>query len=86
MVGDADQGQFQAEVTVRTRDGLVIREVADAGVPERDLERQEERLKSKFTSVATPVIGAGKAERLMSAVLALDSQNAIQDLMADASC
>jgi len=81
--GDAGQGQFQAEVTVRTKDGLVLREIADAGIPDTDVERQQRRLGEKFISVASPVIGEETAQRVMSAILSLDQQNAVGDILGD---
>ena len=85
VVGDARQGKFQAEVTVRTNDGVVYRESADAGVPEADLERQAMRLREKFDALVTPIVGAKKGARLAAALLDLDAADNAGQLMADAA-
>jgi 2-methylcitrate dehydratase PrpD len=61
-----------AEVTVHMNDGIVHREAYDAGIPDRDLPRQWDKLSVKFRSCAEPVIGNEKANAVIEAVRALD--------------
>ncbi len=61
-----------AEVAVHTKDGVVHREVYDAGIPDRDLPRQWDKLVAKFRSCAEPVLGAAKAGAVIEAVRTLD--------------
>ena len=83
IVGDARQSNYGAEVTVRTRDGVVYKQSADAGVPETNLERQERRLSEKFRSIATPVVGADKVARLTRGLLALERAPNLVELTSD---
>lgn len=65
-----------SEVVVSTRDGRVLRQVADASIPEADRERQWLRLSSKFMDLAEPVIGRDKAEEAVDIVGGLESKDA----------
>lgn len=82
IVGDKSFGRGQTEVIVSMRDGVVYREVGDVSVPESDLAHQGKRLEEKFRAIATPVIGARKAERLLGLVEDLDSLDDVSALIA----
>ena len=67
-----------SEVIVSTQDGLVLRQIADASVPEADQERQWFRLSSKFMDMAEPAIGRDKAEEVVDIVGKLESKDGLQ--------
>jgi 2-methylcitrate dehydratase PrpD len=60
-------------VEVRTRDGRRLTRTYDVAVPERDLSLQGRRLREKFESLATPVIGEAEAARIVELVIGLDT-------------
>jgi len=70
-----------AEVAVHTEDGVVHREVYDAGIPDRDLPRQWDRLVSKFRSCAEPTIGKEKAGKVIEAVRTLEMAQDVSALV-----
>ena len=61
----------RAAVVIETRGRRVDAEV-DTGVPASDLGAQRERLRRKFLTLATPVVGRKGAVRLADAALAAD--------------
>ena len=70
-----------AEAAVHTKDGVVHREAYDAGVPERDLPRQWDKLVAKFRSCAEPVIGKEKAGKVVDAVRTLETAKDLSALV-----
>ena len=70
-----------AEVTVHAKDGVVHREAYDAGVPERDIPRQWDKLVAKFRSCAEPVIGKEKARKVIDVVRTLETANDVSALV-----
>jgi 2-methylcitrate dehydratase PrpD len=70
-----------AEVAVHAKDGVVHRETYDAGIPDRDLPRQWDKLAAKFRSCAEPVLGAAKTGELIEAVLTLDTAKDLSTLV-----
>jgi len=71
-----------AEVVVHMKDGVVHREAYDAGIPDRDLPRQWDKLSVKFRSCAEPVIGKEKTDAVIEAVRVLDKAKDIAALTA----
>ncbi len=71
-----------SEVIVSTNDGLVLRQMADASVPEQDQERQWFRLSSKFQDLAEPVIGKDRAEAVVEKVGRLETLGSLDEIVA----
>jgi 2-methylcitrate dehydratase PrpD len=69
-------------LVVQTHAGEVYEREHDTGVVETDLAAQGDRLASKFRSLATPLIGAERAERLRTGILRLDRDTSLVDLVA----
>jgi hypothetical protein len=72
------------QVVVRLRDGETLRESIDLTVAETDLERQWSRLAAKFRGLASPLVGADQAERILALVARLDTLDSIDELVAAA--
>ena len=53
-----------SEVVVHLKDGRVVRQAHDVGIPMTDLARQGAALREKFTTLAEPVIGAARARKV----------------------
>ena len=70
-----------AEVAVHAKDGVVHRESYDAGIPDRDLPRQWDKLVAKFRSCTEPVIGEAKAGDVIEAVRTLDKSKDLSALV-----
>lgn len=79
--GDRAQGR-DAHVVITTAGGATAETHFDVAIPDRDLARQTERLTVKFRSLAVPVIGAERAEKLRRNIAMLDSARDIGALMA----
>ena len=80
VVADRALARGVSEVVVTMKDGAVRRHESDVGKPERDLEGQGRRLRDKFRSLATPVIGpsrVGEAIGLVDELEHLDQVGAI---------
>jgi len=65
---------------IETRGQRLDAEV-DTGVPASDLVTQRDRLRRKFLTLATPVVGAGGAVRLAGAALRADELPAAAELV-----
>lgn len=74
----------QSEVVVETRDGRVLREIHDAGVPASDVAAQGARLANKFERLAQPVLGKAAAHSLLALVAGLEHGTA-EELMEEAA-
>ena len=74
VVPESKWEHANSEVIVSTGDGLVLRQAADASIPEADQDRQWFRLSSKFRDMAEPLIGADKTEAVVAAVESLETQ------------
>lgn len=68
----ADWRPTLAELRVTLTDGRTLATRYDSGVPASDLPAQEERLTAKFFSLADPVVGRARAERIAAAVSGFD--------------
>lgn len=75
-------GPFRAEVVVRQKDGVVLRETHDVEIPERDLDRQWAKLERKFGALATPVIGEEQTARVVELCRSLDDGAGLDELTA----
>lgn len=56
-----------SEVVVHLKDGRVVRQAHDVGIPMTDLARQGAALRDKFMTLAEPVVGAARAARIADA-------------------
>jgi 2-methylcitrate dehydratase PrpD len=71
----------QASVVVRVN-GSTLEASADTGQPQRDLDRQWERLSSKFFALASPVIGEDRASALHGAISTIKDTRSVADILA----
>lgn len=71
----------QASVVVRVN-GSTFEADADTGRPERDLDRQWERLSSKFFALASPVIGEDRATALHRAISDIECTSSVAEILA----
>ena len=69
-----------AEMRVTLDDGRVVEAHHDSGIPASDLAAQQLRLEAKFMSLAEPVVGRSRAERLVACVAALDGLGSLDEL------
>ena len=69
-----------AVVTMHTRDGRTLSRAANVAIPATDLNAQWTRLLAKARSIAEPVLGASRFDRLVDAVAALDRAPSLQPL------
>jgi hypothetical protein len=70
------------EVTIKTRDGDTFVQRHDISVPPGDIPMQGQRLRAKFMALATPVIGADRAEALADAIRRMEDQDDVSKLFA----
>jgi 2-methylcitrate dehydratase PrpD len=80
VVPEANWNHANSEVIVSTNDGLVLRQMADASIPEADQERQWFRVSSKFHELADPVIGKDRAEVVVEKVGRLHAQPSLREI------
>jgi 2-methylcitrate dehydratase PrpD len=73
-----------AEMSVELADGRRLEGRYDSGVPERDVGRQGEKVAAKYRALATPVLGARKAEALLADIGRLETLDSIDRLLAHA--
>ena len=74
------ESRTRARVRVRLDDGSVLEESHDAGIPQPDLQIQQERLASKFLALAEPIVGETRAMSVVDAVSRLDRLQ-VRDLL-----
>jgi 2-methylcitrate dehydratase PrpD len=79
--GDRTAGR-DAQVMIKTSGGQTAEATFDVAIPDRDLDRQGERLAAKFHSLADPVIGTERAAALQRNIAGLDEDHDIHMLMA----
>lgn len=70
-----------SELVVATTDGRTVTVEHDSGIPAADVAAQGERIAHKFRMLAEPVIGDNRAGALREAILALESQPSVAQLM-----
>jgi 2-methylcitrate dehydratase PrpD len=70
-----------AEVRIQTRSGAILTRREDVGVPVTDFGAQQNRLEQKFQSLAPPVIGLERAERLREAINGLEQAAGVGALL-----
>jgi 2-methylcitrate dehydratase PrpD len=80
VVPEKEWEHANSEVIVSTNDGLVLRQMADASIPEEDQERQWFRVTTKFHELADPIIGKDRAEAVVEKVGRLEAQSSLQEI------
>jgi 2-methylcitrate dehydratase PrpD len=70
-----------ASIVMQTRDGRTLIAEADVGIPATDTDAQWTKLTAKARSIATPVIGTERVEKLIAAVAEMDEATEITSLM-----
>jgi 2-methylcitrate dehydratase PrpD len=78
--GDRPPGH-DAHVVIKTLAGKIAETSLDVGVPDTDLDRQGERLAAKFRSLAVPVVGIERADKLRRNIATFDTLQNIDGLM-----
>ena len=68
-------------MTIALVDGRELHERVNLNIPETDLDRQWERLRRKFLSLATPVVGSAQAAELLSRIENLDPATPVRGLI-----
>lgn len=81
--GSAEIDKFYAKLVVTQKDGKVLHQDFDIGQPMADLNEQQAKLEKKFRALATPLIGAEKADSMVAAIAGLEQQAAVGGLLAD---
>jgi 2-methylcitrate dehydratase PrpD len=69
IVADQSLAATRSVVVVTTDDGRRLEAEDDTGRPTDDLDQQEHRLVAKFLTLAAPVVGGGRAEAIVEAVI-----------------
>ncbi len=70
-----------SEVVVHLKDGRVVRQAHDVGIPMTDLPRQGAALRDKFTTLAEPVIGAARAGKVADICGRFSELSRVSELM-----
>ena len=81
VVGDDGLARGTSEVIVSMNDGVAYREFGNVSVPSRDLDSQARRLEDKFVTLASPVIGDGKALEIVDLVHRLEQLESMDALL-----
>ena len=76
-----DMDRSAAFVTLMLKDGRTLSAEDNVGVPAQDAAAQWRNLSAKFTSIATPVIGAERTDEVQKRVAALESEADMSALM-----
>ena len=71
LVVEPSGAREDATVTLKTRDGRTLEASANVAIPAADLDAQWRRLVGKARSIAAPVLGDARFERMVSAVRGL---------------
>ena len=77
--GDMPPGSA-VRMLVRSTKGDIFEGEHNTGIVETDLAAQGDRLASKFRSLATPILGAERAERLLAGTLKLDQATSMVEV------
>jgi 2-methylcitrate dehydratase PrpD len=81
VVGDDGLARGTSEVIVSMNDGVAYRQFGDVSVPSRDLDSQGRRLEDKFVTLASPIIGDGKALEIVDLVQKLEGLESMDALL-----
>ncbi|MDH3232643.1 MAG: MmgE/PrpD family protein [Alphaproteobacteria bacterium] len=65
---DAGWTETQAEVVVTLSDGRTVKAYHDSGIPAADVVNQGKRIRTKFMTLTTPILGEGQAAELADAI------------------
>ena len=76
--GDWERGTL---VSIKTTDGRQFSEQVNLNIPTNDVGRQWGRLELKFRGLASPVVGAAKADSVVAAVSAFETESSVERLM-----
>ena len=79
---ERDASCYVAEVSMVLSNGQTVRKFVDVGLPEKDVERQRQRLERKFQRLAEPIIGRVSAEQMVALLSDLDELEDLQSLLA----
>jgi 2-methylcitrate dehydratase PrpD len=75
-----------ARIRMELVDGRTLDRSEDVGLPAADLCAQEDRLRTKFRSLAVPALGEARADALASAILTLDETITVTSLLETMRC
>lgn len=79
IIADRAPG-MDAIVTVTKKDGTTLSKFADIGVPEKDLDKQQQKVEAKFLALTIPILGKEKAAALKDFITNLEKQDSINEL------
>ncbi|MDS1138891.1 MmgE/PrpD family protein [Pusillimonas sp. SM2304] len=71
---------MEAEVSVTTHQGLSFVSRKDAGTPEADLDKEEQRLRAKFSTLVAPVTSADACASLLERLFSFDKEEDVTAL------
>jgi 2-methylcitrate dehydratase PrpD len=81
LVFDENFPEAKGEVAIGTHDGQHVSANHDAGIADKDLNRQGEKLERKFQSLVEPVIGSEQSEELRGALMSFGGNQSIAEIM-----
>jgi 2-methylcitrate dehydratase PrpD len=70
-----------AEMAIELDDGTMVETQHDSGIPWADVGKQRSALETKFDSLVTPILGAGKARKLRETIDRIDSLTDVGELV-----
>jgi 2-methylcitrate dehydratase PrpD len=70
-----------AEMAIELDDGTTVETQHDSGIPWADVGKQRSALETKFDSLVTPILGAGKARKLRETIDRIDSLTDVGELV-----
>jgi 2-methylcitrate dehydratase PrpD len=82
VVGEDKLGGGASEVTVRLQSGESHVSRADVNEPERNLDREWERLTAKYYSLAVPLLGQGRAQALYERIRSVETVASMNEVTA----
>jgi len=71
---------MDATVTVTKKDRTVLSKYTDVGIPENDLDKQQQKVEAKFLALTTPILGKEKAVGLKDYIVNLEKHASISKL------
>jgi 2-methylcitrate dehydratase PrpD len=81
VVPSTEVAGTQTSVEVQLDDGTTLSQTVDVGRPAEDLERQWERLRTKFIRLASPVIGEDAAWAMHNVIQNLEAVDDVSELL-----
>lgn len=71
---------MDATVTVTKKDGTLLSKFVDVGIPETDLDKQQQKVEAKFLALTVPILGVEKAMAIKDFINNFEQQTNISEL------